>query len=114
MQLLPPVGHQQLPVRLPGALNRDRRGEGPCRRRADGIEPGLRAVAVDDPHPPVQRLQPVLGHHHRRLPRRQPRLNQAAEMSRVALPPVLLALRRERPGLVGLAQCIRDHGPAQR
>ena len=46
MQPLPLVGHQQLPVRLSGALNRDRRGEGPCRRRAAGIEPGRPRVGL--------------------------------------------------------------------
>ena len=97
------VRHRQLAFGRPGARHRGRRQLAPRGRGHQRVEPGFLAVAADDPHPPVQRLQPVAGHRHRGLPGGQPRLDEPAEVRQVTGAPVALPLRgagarRHRPG----------------
>ena len=113
-QLLAVVRHRQLAFGRPGPRHRDRGQPGPRGRGDQCVEPGLLAVAADEPHPPVQRLQPFAGDRQRGLPRGQPRLDQPAEMRRVTPAPVLLPFRGAGPGGIDQAQRVHDDGPAQR
>ena len=116
-QLFAVVRHRQLAFGRPGPRHRDRGQPGPRGRgrgRGDQrVEPNLLAVAADEPHPPVQRVQPSAGHRQRGLPRGQPRLDQPAEMRRVTAAPVLLPLRGAGPGGIDQAERVHDDGPAQ-
>ena len=113
-QLLAVVRHRQLAFGRPGPRHRDRGQPGPRGRGDQCVEPGLLAVAADEPHPPVQRLQPFAGDRQRGLPRGQPRLDQPAEMHGVTPAPVLLPFRGAGPGGIDQAQRVHDDGPAQR
>ena len=72
------------------------RGEGRLRRRREqGIEP-VSSPSAHDPHPPVQRLQPVAGDRDRGILRRQPGFDEPAECT--GSPAPVRSRSASRPG----------------